>query len=92
MSNLSEYGDDRKQDCPNKRECFEMLQLILDGEATPKQKDTFLKDHLEHCMPCYRNYHLEVAIRQLLKTKCTERAPHELVEEIKRKVAQNLAH
>ena len=91
MSNLSEYGD-RKQDCPNKRECFEMLQLILDGEATPSQRDTFLRDHLEDCMPCYQYYHLEVAIRQLLKTKCTGHAPDELVEEIKRKVAQNLAH
>ena len=91
MSNLSEHGD-RKHDCPNKRECFEMLQLILDGEATPQQKDTFLKEHLEDCMPCYKNYHLEVAIRQLLKTKCTGTAPQELIEDIKRKVAQNLAH
>ena len=90
MSNLSEQGS-RKQDCPNKRECFEMLQLILDGEATPTQKDTFLNHHLEECMPCYRNYHLEVAIRQLLRTKCTNSAPQELVEDIKRKVAQNLA-
>ena len=91
MSNLSEHGD-RKQDCPNKRECFEMLQLILDGEATPHQKDSFLKEHLEDCMPCYKNYHLEVAIRQLLKTKCTGTAPEGLIEDIKRKVAQNLAH
>ncbi|MGC1243186.1 MAG: zf-HC2 domain-containing protein [Chryseosolibacter sp.] len=89
MSNLSENGN-RKQDCPNKRECFEMLQLILDGEASPRQKEIFLQEHLEECMPCYRNYHLEVAIRQLLRTKCTHNAPQDLVEEIKRKVAQNL--
>ena len=90
MSNLSEQGS-RKHDCPNKRECFEMLQLILDGEATPAQKDSFLNHHLEECMPCYRNYHLEVAIRQLLRTKCTNSAPQELIEDIKRKVTQNLA-
>jgi anti-sigma factor (TIGR02949 family) len=90
MSNLSE-PDSKKQDCPNSRECFEMLQLILDGEATPQQKDTFLKEHLEDCMPCYKNYHLEVAIRQLLKTKCSGHAPQDLIEDIKRKVAQNLA-
>ena len=90
MSNLSEQGN-RKHDCPNKRECFEMLQLILDGEASPKQKDTFLNQHLEECMPCYRNYHLEVAIRQLLRTKCNHSAPQDLVDDIKRKVAQNLA-
>ncbi len=90
MSNLSEPGS-RKQDCPNKRQCFEMLQLILDGEATPQQKDIFLKEHLEECMPCYKNYHLEVAIRQLLKTKCTGSAPPELVDDIRKIVAQNLA-
>lgn len=80
-----------KQQCQNQRECFEMLQLILDGEATVQQKDKFLKDHLEQCMPCYRNYNLEVAIRQLLKQKCTQCAPDDLVESIKKQVIQNLA-
>ena len=79
-----------KQNCQNQRECFEMLQMILDGEATAQQKDQFLKEHLEQCMPCYKNYNLEVAIRQLLKTKCTSNAPQELVEDIRRKVIQNL--
>ena len=80
-----------KQDCSNKRECLEMLQLILDGEATNEQKEHFLKEHLEECMPCYKNYHLEVAIRQLLKTKCCHEAPQELVDDIKTKVIQNLS-
>ncbi len=90
MSNLSEPGN-RKHDCPNQRECLEMLQLILDGEATQEQKDNFLTVHLESCMPCYRNYHLEVAIRELLKSKCSSHAPEELVEDIKRRVVQNLS-
>jgi mycothiol system anti-sigma-R factor len=68
-----------------------MLQLIVDGEATPEQKEHFLTHHLEECMPCYKNYHLEVAIRQLLKSKCTDSCPQELVESIKAKVIQNLA-
>lgn len=80
-----------KQDCENSRECLEMLQLILDGEATAQQKEHFLKQHLEQCMPCYKNYHLEVAIRQLLKTKCTQHAPQELVDDIRKKVIQNLS-
>jgi anti-sigma factor (TIGR02949 family) len=80
-----------KQDCQNQRECFEMLQMILDGEASSQQKEHFLKDHLEQCMPCYKNYHLEVAIRELLKTKCAQQAPQELVDEIRKKVIQNLA-
>lgn len=80
-----------KQDCSNQRECFEMLQMILDGEATRDQKDHFMKEHLEQCMPCYKNYHLEIAIRELLKSKCNSHAPHDLVEEIRKKVIQNLA-
>jgi anti-sigma factor (TIGR02949 family) len=80
-----------KQDCSNQRECFEMLQMILDGEATSQEKDHFLKEHLEQCMPCYKNYHLEVAIRELLKTKCTSHAPQDLVEIIRKKVSQKLA-
>lgn len=81
----------KKQECENQRDCMEMLQLIVDGEASPEQKEHFLKHHLEECMPCYKNYHLEVAIRTLLKTKCTGHAPQELVDSIKAKVIQNLA-
>lgn len=80
-----------KQDCQNQRECFEMLQMILDGEASPHEKDHFLKEHLEQCMPCYKTYNLEVAIRQLLKSKCTQLAPPDLVDSIRKKVSQNLA-
>ena len=82
----------KKQECENQRECMEMLQLIVDGEASSEQKEHFLKHHLEECMPCYQNYHLEVAIRQLLKNKCSGHAPQELVDSIKAKVIQNLAH
>ena len=81
----------KKQECANQRECMEMLQLIVDGEASHEQKEHFLTHHLEECMPCYKNYHLEVAIRQLLKNKCTGQAPQDLVDSIKAKVIQNLA-
>jgi mycothiol system anti-sigma-R factor len=70
---------------------MEMLQLIVDGEATPEQKERFLKHHLQECMPCYKNYHLEVAIRDLLKSKCSGEAPQELVDTIKAKVIENFA-
>jgi anti-sigma factor (TIGR02949 family) len=79
-----------KQDCENKRECLEMLQSIIDGEATPEQKEHFLKKHLDECMPCYKSYHLEVAIRDLLKSKCTNQAPQELIDDIRKKVMANL--
>ena len=89
MSNLDQ--NQRKQECVNQRECMEMLQLIVDGEASQEQKEHFLLHHLEECMPCYKNYHLEVAIRHLLKNKCTGQAPQDLVDSIKARVIQNLA-
>jgi len=89
MSNPDKSG--MKQDCVNKKECMQMLQLIVDGEATSEQKEHFLKHHLEECMPCFNNYHLEMAIRQMLKTKCSgDCAPQELVDSIKAKVIRNL--
>ena len=80
-----------KKECETQRQCMEMLQLIVDGEATAEQKDHFLKHHLQECLPCYKNYHLEVAIRDLLKSKCAGEAPQELVDNIKAKVIQNFA-
>ncbi len=79
-----------KHDCSNQKECLQLLQAILDGEATQAQKEHFMKEHLDSCMPCYQNYHLEVAIRDLLKKKCTREAPQELIESIKKQIEQNL--
>jgi mycothiol system anti-sigma-R factor len=79
-----------KQDCSNQKDCLAMLQLIVDGEASAEQRDHFLKHHLEECLPCYRNYHLEVEIRQLLKAKCSGQAPQEIIDTIKSRVSQKL--
>lgn len=81
-----------KHECPHQQECLQLLQSILDGEATTEQKDRFMGHHLEECMPCYQNYHLEVAIRDLLKKKCASEAPQDLVDSIKQKVIQNLSN
>jgi anti-sigma factor (TIGR02949 family) len=79
-----------KQECSNQKNCMEMLQLIVDGEASPEEREHFLKHHLEECLPCYKNYHLEVEIRQLLKSKCTGQAPQDLIDTIKARVSQNM--
>jgi len=46
--------------------CMEMLQSILDGQATKEQKDYF-KQHMDGCMPCYKSYNLDMAIKELLQ-------------------------
>lgn len=69
-----------------KPSCMEMLQSILDGEATPEQKDYF-KQHMDHCLPCYKSYNLDMALKELLKTKCCGgAAPDDLVAQIKAKI------
>jgi mycothiol system anti-sigma-R factor len=78
-----------KQECSNQKNCMEMLQLIVDGEASAEEREHFLTHHLEECLPCYRNYHLEVEIRQLLKAKCSGQAPQDIIDTIKARVAQN---
>jgi len=67
-----------------KKNCLEMLQSILDGDASAEEKKEFVEKHLDVCMPCYKKYHLEMAIRDLLKTKCgNHQAPSEIIQNIK---------
>jgi anti-sigma factor (TIGR02949 family) len=61
-----------------KRTCIQMLQDIIDGDATPEQQEEF-KDHMYGCMPCYQKYNLEMVIKELVQIKmlwqrCTTRA------------------
>ena len=78
--------NDLRKNCPNQRECLEMLQLILDGEATPEQKGNF-KLHIDDCLPCFQHYHFDQAIKELLKVKCSHQAPTDLIDSIKNKIS-----
>lgn len=76
----------------NKLSCMEMLQLIIDGDATPEQHAQF-KAHIDACMPCYKSYHLDMALKTLLKSKCSGNgAPADLIEKIKVQISQNMPH
>ena len=69
--------------------CMEMLQFILDGEATEQQRDYF-KTHMDHCMPCFKSYELDMKIKELLKTKCCGgEAPNDLIVQIKSQISQS---
>jgi anti-sigma factor (TIGR02949 family) len=77
----------KKNNCENEQSCIEMLQSIIDGEASPEQRYEFLTNHVEKCMPCFKTYHLEMAIKDLVKAKCSGQCPDGLVDEIKAKIA-----
>lgn len=82
-SNPFILADGRK---PN---CMEMLQLILDGEASAEQQDYF-KSHMDSCMPCFKSFHLDMSIKELVKTRCCgDQAPQSLVDQIKMQISQN---
>jgi anti-sigma factor (TIGR02949 family) len=81
------------QSSPGKKlSCMEMLQLIIDGDATPEQQEQFML-HIEVCMPCFKSYHLDMALKTLLKSKCSGNgAPPDLIEKIKVQISQNMPH
>jgi len=74
----------------SKPSCMQMLQLILDGEASHEQQEYF-KSHMDQCSPCFKSYSLDIKIKELLKTRCRgESAPIELIEQIKMQISQNM--
>lgn len=88
---MSDFSD---QPSPDRQfSCMEMLQLMIDGDATPEQEAQF-KQHIDACLPCYQAYNLEVALKALLKAKCGGNgAPPDLVERIKMQIgSSNLPH
>jgi mycothiol system anti-sigma-R factor len=73
-----------------KPSCMEMLQLILDGEASPEQKEYF-SSHMDRCMPCFKSYHVDNKIKELIKSKCCGgQVPTDLVEQIKSKISRQM--
>jgi mycothiol system anti-sigma-R factor len=71
--------------------CLEMLHFILDNEATAEQKEYF-KKHMDGCMPCFKSYHLDMTIKELLKTKCCGgEAPTDLIEKIRSQISQQIS-
>ncbi len=85
--------DSTESTTPGKKlTCMEMLQLMLDGDATPEQQQQF-KAPLDECMPCYKSYNLDVTLKTLIRTKCNGNgATQELIEKIRNQISQNLSH
>lgn len=68
--------------------CMEMLQLILDGEASQEQR-AYFSSHMDKCMPCFKSYHVDSKIKELIKSKCCGgQVPDDLVDQIKSKISQ----
>jgi anti-sigma factor (TIGR02949 family) len=87
MENVNSSSE-RKLDCGEESKCFQLLESILDGENLDESKE-LLDQKLAKCQPCFEYYHLEQAIRDILKNKCTKQTvPSELAASIRRKIEE----
>ena len=66
---------------PHDMDCTEVLALVygfLDGEMSPAEADR-IRQHLDECTPCLRQYGLERMVKSLLARSCgCEHAPDHL--------------
>jgi len=70
---------------------MQMLQIILDEEATPEQK-IFFAGHMDKCMPCFKTYEVDMTIKEMLRIKCRgDQVSHDLVEQLKNQIKQKIA-
>jgi mycothiol system anti-sigma-R factor len=66
---------------PHDMDCMEVLSLVygfLDGEMDDAARER-IREHLDECTPCLRQYGLERAVKSLLVRSCgCEHAPERL--------------
>ncbi|MDX5338125.1 MAG: mycothiol system anti-sigma-R factor [Cyclobacteriaceae bacterium] len=88
MENNELSSNTRKLECSDVSKCFQLLESILDGDMGEEGKDV-LKEKLAKCQPCFEHYHLEQAIREVLKNKCTKQpCPEKLADSIRQMIQE----
>jgi mycothiol system anti-sigma-R factor len=66
--------------------CMEMLQLVVDGQATPEQV-AYWKEHMGMCQPCYEKYKVENAVKEMVKSECCcSKIPQNVIDELSSKI------
>jgi len=82
------FGNFGKKQCAERNKCLDILNIVLDGEATEEQKE-YLESHIDLCLPCLNDYKLEKTIKELLQSKCENpQVPTGLIEAIKSKISE----
>lgn len=61
---------------------FAKLDLILDRELPPSELDR-MQGHLEACLPCSDRADFETRLRAVVRERCVDEAPPELVARIR---------
>lgn len=72
-------------------ECKDVLgevYLYLDLECSDQRRD-LIRQHLDECSPCLREYGIEQEVKALVARCCgAERAPEELRERLRAKLSE----
>ncbi|MDQ1626979.1 MAG: hypothetical protein QOI54_723 [Actinomycetota bacterium] len=69
---------------PHETPCSEVLDRVyeyLDGELD-KGKVHHIREHLDECGPCLREFGLEEAVKSIVRRSCHDQAPAELREKV----------
>ena len=74
---------------PHDVPCSEVLDRVyeyLDGELN-KERVHEIKNHLEECAPCLREFGLEEAVKSIVKRSCSDPAPAELRAKVMQRIS-----
>jgi mycothiol system anti-sigma-R factor len=78
-------GNPHETDC---REVLDKVYLYLDGEADHVDMRN-IRQHLEECGPCLREYGLEQQVKALVARSCgSDAAPEELRIRVMQRIAE----
>ena len=70
--------------------CMEMLQLVLDGQATDEQV-LYWRQHMGMCQPCYEKYNIDNAIKEAIQSECCcSKIPKETIDQLRERI-KNIA-
>lgn len=74
-----------KTSCNHHKECLQVIQRILDKEATLAEEAQFLANK-DQCLPCQEGHDLELSLKNAIKTKCSVSCPPDLFTRIEAKL------
>lgn len=79
------------KDCPEEAKCLKILEIILDDETSPEQREIYFA-HIDGCWSCYQNHNLEKDIRELIKSKIeNKQVPKDLILKIQEEIGKSAA-
>lgn len=72
---------------PHCDDLAERIERFLDGDLDAAETRE-LDAHLDDCLPCTTERELRARIRELVREGCAERAPSDLVDRVRRRLAE----